>query len=95
MENSEVAMSDPVVLPAMEVSEDTTEDMEMGTDMITDAEDITETAPNLALGDADEDTSVSVVGETIEIQDEATGTRSHLDTTVTSTVTVVSSPEHL
>lgn len=40
--------------------------------MITEAEDVTETAPNLLTeGEAIEDTSVSVVGETIELQDEA------------------------
>ena len=72
MENAEVDVPDPVSLPAMEVSEDTTEYMEMTTDMITDAEDISETAPNLlTLREAIEDTSVSVVGETIELQDEA------------------------
>merc|ERR1719228_293604 len=93
MENAEVDVPEPLALPAMEVSEDTTKDMEMATDMITDAEDITETAPNLTVGDATEDPSVSVEGETIEFQEEATGAASHLDTAVTSTVTVVSSPE--
>merc|ERR1719228_2361960 len=93
MENAAVDVPEPVALPAMEVSEDTTEDMEMANDMITDAEDITETAPNLTVRDATEDPSVSVVGETIEFQEEATGAGGHLDTAVTSTVTVVSSPE--
>merc|ERR1719228_3294769 len=93
MENAEVDVPEPVALPAMEVSEDTTEDLEMATDMITDAEDITETAPNLTVGDAMEEPSVSVEGEPIEFQEEATGAASHLDTAVTSTVTVVSSPE--
>merc|ERR1719318_1076690 len=98
METMEVA--EPQSLPAMEVGEDTSEGMEvMAADMVTDAvEDVTETTTNLAREVSPEGPTVSVVPEESldsfssqpASEPEAGG---HLDTAVTSTVTVVSSPD--
>jgi len=100
METSEVA--EPASLPAMEVSEENSEGMEIiASEMVTDAvEDLSETASNIAREVSPDGPTVSVVAEEIESLPSFTQSLSesphsagHLDTAVTSTVTVVSSAE--
>jgi len=100
METSEMPV--PTSLPAMEVSEEANESMEIvATDMVTDSvEEITETAPNLVREETPEGPTASVVTEAASESLDSFGHESeapvaggHLDTAVTSTVTVVSSSE--